>query len=125
MVRLLLDTQVLVWIPLGDRRLTQSARTAIADPENQAFVSAAVAFEFADLHARGRLPLAEQLEVVTKSIDAAIVALPAECWSLAAALPRLHGDPVDRMLIAHALLGDFTLVTADATIRRYPVRTMW
>jgi PIN domain nuclease of toxin-antitoxin system len=36
-----------------------------------------------------------------------------------------HGDPVDRMLIAHALHAGLTLVTADETIRRYPVPTIW
>lgn len=34
-------------------------------------------------------------------------------------------DPVDRMLIAHAIHADLTLVSADETMRRYPVRSLW
>lgn len=37
------------------------------------------------------------------------------------ALPRPHGDPFDRMLIAQALAEGLTLVTEDAAIRRYEV----
>lgn len=36
-----------------------------------------------------------------------------------------HGDPVDRMLIAHAIHADLTLVTADGLMRRYPVKSLW
>jgi len=53
------------------------------------------------------------------------VDLPADIWRLAVTLPDLHRDPVDRMLIAHALHLDATLVTADVTMHRYPVRCLW
>jgi PIN domain nuclease of toxin-antitoxin system len=47
--------------------------------------------------------------------------LPAASWEQIASLPDIHRDPVDRMLIAHALVEGMTLLTADANIRRYPV----
>jgi len=37
----------------------------------------------------------------------------------------LHRNPADRMLICHSRLAGLTLVTADATIRSYPVETLW
>jgi PIN domain nuclease of toxin-antitoxin system len=40
-------------------------------------------------------------------------------------LPDIHRDPVDRMLIAHAIAAGLVLVTADRQIDRYPVRTLW
>jgi PIN domain nuclease of toxin-antitoxin system len=40
-------------------------------------------------------------------------------------LPRLHGDPFDRLLIAQALEEGVPLLTADATIARYSVETVW
>jgi PIN domain nuclease of toxin-antitoxin system len=40
-------------------------------------------------------------------------------------LPDYHRDPFDRLLIAQALEGGLTLVTADAQMARYPVRTLW
>ena len=36
-------------------------------------------------------------------------------------LPDIHRDPIDRMLVAHALEDGMTLVTADANIRLNPV----
>ncbi|WP_368039917.1 PIN domain-containing protein [Sphingomonas bacterium] len=51
--------------------------------------------------------------------------LPLDIWRLLATMPMLHRDPVDRMLIAHAIHDNLTLVTADAMIRRYPVRSLW
>ena len=35
-------------------------------------------------------------------------------------LPRLHGDPFDRLLIAQAISEDLTLLTADRQVARYP-----
>ncbi len=37
-----------------------------------------------------------------------------------AALPPLHRDPFDRMLVAQALVEGVTLVTADPALRGYP-----
>jgi PIN domain nuclease of toxin-antitoxin system len=44
---------------------------------------------------------------------------------LTSGLPRLHGDPFDRMLVAQALEDGLVLVTADAAIQRYPVAWLW
>ncbi|MFA7344774.1 MAG: hypothetical protein WC003_10750 [Terrimicrobiaceae bacterium] len=40
-------------------------------------------------------------------------------------LPDLHADPFDRLLIAQALTSNWPLVTRDAAIKKYPVRTVW
>ena len=37
-----------------------------------------------------------------------------------AALPPLHRDPFDRMLVAQALVEGVTLVTADPALKGYP-----
>ena len=46
-------------------------------------------------------------------------------WLRVAALPDLHRDPFDRMLIAQAIAEGRPLVTRDEQIRAYPVRTIW
>lgn len=124
-MRLLLDTQILVWIPLGDRRISNRAVDAIRFSDNSLHVSAPVAFEFADLQRRGRFPVEESLDSLAELIGFSVIDFPAEAWRVAEALPNIHRDPVDRMMIAHAILGGFTLVTADRTIRSYPVRSLW
>jgi PIN domain nuclease of toxin-antitoxin system len=42
-----------------------------------------------------------------------------------AKLPQLHKDPFDRMLVCQAIEHELTLVSADALIRRYPIKTLW
>lgn len=88
-------------------------------------MSAVAAFEFADLQRRGRLAMTEPISAFASAFGITIVDLPAEAWTVAARLLDIHREPVDRMLVAHALLGDFTLVGADQKIRRYPVKTLW
>ena len=60
---------------------------------------------------------------VVDHLALAVSDVPTDLWELADRLPDLHGDPMDRMLIAHALPADLPLLTADATIQNYPIRT--
>ena len=83
------------------------------------------AYEFADLNRRGRFGVDLPLAILLELLDAQVIDYPAECWRLAAELPPLHRDPVDRMMVAHAIHAGLTLVSADETIRRYPVQTIW
>ena len=122
---ILLDTHVLVWALGAPGRLSPAARRQIVEPGETLFVSAVTAFDYADLHARGRLPAAAHLDRAIDALDITFLDAPAALWRLAEQLPQLHSDPVDRMLLAHALQADLTLVTADATMRRYPVRSLW
>jgi PIN domain nuclease of toxin-antitoxin system len=124
LVRLLLDTQFLVWMVNGDRRLRPDWIKALVSQETSLHVSPVVAFEFADLQQRHRLPIDEALAELIERFDLVIEDFPAECWQLASEMPPIHRDPVDRMLVAHAIKGNFVLATADANIRQYPVRTI-
>jgi PIN domain nuclease of toxin-antitoxin system len=40
-------------------------------------------------------------------------------------MPRHHGDPFDRLLVAQALIEDFTVVGNDAAFDAYGVRRLW
>ncbi len=42
-----------------------------------------------------------------------------------ASLPRHHGDPFDRMLVAQAQVEGLTLVTADRVFQRYGIPILW
>lgn len=122
---LLIDTQSVVWLVTRIDRLSAVARAAVLESDEPVFVSVVTAFEFTDLNRRDRFGADLPLEPVLAQLDATVLGFPAEAWRLAESLPNLHRDPVDRMLIAHALHADLTLITADETMRRYPVRTLW
>lgn len=69
-MRLLLDTQILVWMVNGDTRLRPDRIAAIASEDAALHVSAVVAFEYADLQVRGRIPVDEPIaELIERSIS--------------------------------------------------------
>lgn len=121
---ILLDTHVIVWMASGDPRLNRVDQAALSDPLRPLVVSVVAAYEFVELQRRGRLAITEPLDFLCQQMDFEIEGLPADCWQQAAGLPQIHRDPIDRMLVAHAMSRGFTLATADSNIRKYPVRTI-
>ena len=122
---ILIDTQAFVWVATRSPRLSGAATAAITDGATPLCISAVTAYEFADLNRRGRFGADLPLDSLVARLDAEILEYPASAWRIVDALPDLHRDPVDRMLIAHALHLDATLITADVTMHRYPVRCLW
>lgn len=68
--------------------------------------------------------LAEALEQIIRSPWSLLPVLP-EHLSVLAALPLLHKDPIDRMLIAQAQYENLTIITPDHRIQEYDVKTLW
>ena len=128
-MRLLLDTCTFLWIVGGSKELSSRAREAFADPANEAFLSAASAWEVAVKYRLGKLPLPAPPEEFVPAQRAAhgIETLPVDEESAlhVAKLPDLHRDPFDRMLVAQAIVGGLVLLTPDDDIRKYPARTFW
>jgi PIN domain nuclease of toxin-antitoxin system len=128
-VRLLLDTHVLIWWLAGDPMLSANAKAAIADPGNEALVSAASAWEIATKYRIGKLPRAAALAADMPGVLAGqgFVELPITVrhGQAAGSLPGPHRDPFDRMLIAQAVLVDLVLVSNEAVFDRYGVRRLW
>ena len=122
---LLLDTQVLVWFGLDDPRLSPAFRAALLDPDTNFLVSGVTAFEFEDLRVRNRLGPVDSIGILIAGLNATVLDYPGEAARIVPLLPDHHRDPVDRMLVAHAIHADLTIITADETVRRYPVRTLW
>jgi PIN domain nuclease of toxin-antitoxin system len=124
-VKALLDTHALIWALEGSKKLSKIARRVIESPQNEIIVSAASAWEIAIKQAMGKLVVPDDL---LEAVDAAgFLRRPlgfAEARRLSS-LPHLHGDPFDRMLIAHALEEGAAIVTRDTEISRYPVQTIW
>ena len=123
-MRLLLDSHALIWSLWRSPLLGARARDAITDQGNEVFVSAATVWEIALKRRRGQLEAPENLSVVVER--SGFIALPLSLFHAeqAAALPMHHRDPFDRMLVAQAQAEGLVLVTRDAHIRRYGIRTM-
>ena len=127
---ILLDTHVLVWMASDPDQLSQNAREAIHKFKESLLISAVSAWEIALLYKRGRLLLPVSPEIFMQRAAArhGLHELPvtAGLAVAAVALPDIHNDPFDRILIAAALERKCRIVTKDAVISKYPgVSAVW
>jgi PIN domain nuclease of toxin-antitoxin system len=120
-VKLLLDTHVVLWAWGDPDRISAPARQAILNPANAKVVSAASAWEASVKSAAGRLNLPEDFGDSLRASGFEPLAITVEDGLAAGALPPHHGDPFDRMLVAQAQGGGFTLVTRDEQLTAYDV----
>jgi PIN domain nuclease of toxin-antitoxin system len=127
-MRLLLDTHVFLWYIAGDPRLPSAYKAAILDPANEVFLSTASVWEAVIKHQLGKLPLpsppAEHLP--RQRVAHAIATLPIDEGAMLslAALPPLHRDPFDRLLVAQAIQHGLTILTVDPDVIAYPVAVL-
>jgi len=128
-VRILLDTHVLLWWLSGDETVSIPARAAIADADNETFVSAASTWEIAIKYKQGRLPTAASfignIEGTVERQGFLPMPITISHSDLAGSLSLHHKDPFDRMLIAQALAGSLTLVSNERLFDRYGVTRLW
>ena len=124
-----MDTHALIWWLAADDALSSTARNAIADRENDVFVSAASAWEIATKHRIGKLPeatlLAADVGSFVKAAGFDELPISIRDGQLAGSLPGIHRDPFDRILVAQAILADMTLVSNDVILSAYGVARLW
>jgi PIN domain nuclease of toxin-antitoxin system len=127
-MRLLLDTHALIWWDKSPQLLPPNVLAAMRQASCEIFFSAASVWEAQIKIALGKLDLRIPLPLLVEGqINNGLSLLPIQLphiWALAD-LPRLHGDPFDRLLIAQARHESLTLVSADAVMRGYPVEVLW
>ncbi|MGO8798042.1 MAG: type II toxin-antitoxin system VapC family toxin [Roseiarcus sp.] len=128
-MRLLLDTNALLWWLAGDEALSAVAKSAIADEGAGIFVSAASAWEIATKHRIGKLSgvAAIVADLEGAIVDHGFVGLPISIrhGQIAGALPGPHRDPFDRMLIAQAMSENLVLVSNEQSFDAYGVARLW
>ena len=126
-MKLLLDTQLLLWAAGQPERLSSRARKQLNDPENELLFSAASLWEITIKTTLGRDDFRVEPRILRRGLlDNGYVELPitSEHAVSVDTLPPLHKDPFDRLLVAQALVEGITLLTADAHLAQYrgPVR---
>ncbi len=125
-MRLLLDTNVVLWLLLSDRpRIPDRVTDLLQDARTSVLVSAASVWEIAIKRSLGKLKIEDRWPDTLTRLRFTPSPVTAEHAAAVERLPWLHRDPFDRLLIAQAALEKATLVTADARIRAYDVPTLW
>lgn len=122
----LLDTSTLLWALGEPERLSSRARRLVDAGEN--VVSVASYWEVVIKTQKGLLTIADLStwwRRATILTAARILPIRPSHITALAALPTIHKDPFDRILIAQAVAEGLGLVTNDGTIGDYPVQTLW
>ena len=120
-MKLLLDTNALIWWLEGSRRLSRPAVDAIDDVANEVYVSAASAWEIGTNAALGKLRFTGNLASRLEKYDVSPLAITVEHGWVAGTLPWIHRDPFDRILVAQAQVEELVLVSANPVFAQYGV----
>lgn len=124
-MRVLLDSHSLLWAGTAPHKLGPAALNAIVDPNVDVYWSVVTFWELTIKEMNGKLPLSRGLELLAADVDAELIEIGAAHVRCLRALPLLHRDPFDRMLVAQAVIENMALVTCDRDIVRCPVPTVW
>ncbi|HSV18503.1 MAG TPA: type II toxin-antitoxin system VapC family toxin [Casimicrobiaceae bacterium] len=118
-MNLLLDTHIFLWFLADSRRLSAGARGQIQRADT-VFVSAASVWEAALKTALGKLDVSAD-DLVAGIVGSGFSELPVRARHAirVSALPALHRDPFDRLLVAQAIDEQLRLLTADAMLAPY------
>jgi PIN domain nuclease of toxin-antitoxin system len=122
-MKLLLDTHLLLWAAQGVEHLPLDARKLMGEPENELLFSVASLWEIVIKCGLGREDFKVDSRILRRCLlDNGYRELPilSEHVVAIAALPPIHKDPFDRMLVAQAIVEGITLLTADVQLAKYP-----
>ena len=125
----LLDTHAFIWWDGDQSKLSAEALAACQSTENSLHLSLASVWELQIKMQLGklalRLPLADVLRDQQQQNGLVLEPVTLEDILALSALPALHRDPFDRLIIVQANQGGFHLITHDPELARYPVAVLW
>jgi PIN domain nuclease of toxin-antitoxin system len=127
-VRVLLDTQVWLWMLAAPDRLSKSSRALVVSTDTELLLSAASAWEIAIKYAIGKLTLPEAPSDLIPRLMTRTGITPLAVHHRhalhVATLPPRHRDPFDRLLIAQAQIEKLPILTADRSFTLYDIETL-
>jgi PIN domain nuclease of toxin-antitoxin system len=128
MTRVLLDTHVALWLAAAPERVPAALLAIASDASTDLLFSAASAWEISIKSANGKLALPRAADdfVTELTRELALQELPISIdhAARAGALPPIHRDPFDRMLVAQAQALGVAIMTVDPKIAAYDVSVL-
>lgn len=122
-MKLLLDTNLLLWAAGQPEQLPAAARVLLDDPLNELLFSSASLWEVTIKRGLGRPDFRVDPRLLRRGLlDNGYIELPITSEHAVAVdtLPALHKDPFDRILVAQSIVEGIALVTADPVVAEYP-----
>jgi len=122
-LKLLLDTQLLIWAAEDYDLVPTAAQGLMADVENELIFSTVSIWEVAIKRGLGRKSFRTRPQLLYRGlIDNGYteLAFKSEHAFALESLPPIHKDPFDRALVAQAVAEGITFLTTDRLLGEYP-----
>jgi PIN domain nuclease of toxin-antitoxin system len=128
-VRVLLDTQALIYAIDEPARLGPQAVALLRIKSTDVLISAATVWELAIKCGLGKLKLTQPyrpwIDKAILDLGAQLLPINVEYSAAQLFLPLHHRDPFDRILAAQAIVEGVAIVSGDAVFDRYGVSRAW
>ena len=128
-MRFLIDSHTLIWYVDQDQFLSLASHAAISEPTNEVLLSAGSIWEIGIKIGLGKLVLTQPFSVwmnqAITHLHATVLPLTVEYVEVQSNLPKHHGDPFDRLLVAQAIVEQISIISADATLDAYGITRIW
>lgn len=127
-MKVLLDTHILIWLILEDKKLSSNAKEIILNPQNEIFYSSVSIWEAQIKHIKHPLEFTLTGELLNslslKSNLKCLDLIPEHSFLLGGLsysdkAPRIHKDPFDRILICQAKAENMLFLTHDELLPYY------
>lgn len=128
-VRFLLDTCAFLWMAQQPSMISANATAAINDPTNELYLSDISIWEITLKHSMGKLllPAKPQAWIPGKLAFHQITSLALNHGAIyrSGELPRVHLDPFDRLLAAHAIEEGLIVLSPDKPLSLLGASRVW
>ncbi|WP_373496843.1 type II toxin-antitoxin system VapC family toxin [Aquiflexum sp.] len=121
-MKYLIDTHILLWYIVGDKRINSETQSKIENKGNQIFLSNASIWEIAIKLSIGKLKLNGSLDDLKKFLDGKgfkLIEYDFDDLEILLKLPFHHQDPFDRLIIAQAKSKSLEIITNDTQVLKY------
>jgi len=128
-VKLLVDAHTVIWAVDDPSKLSPQAIMSLQDPGNDLLLSAGTIWEIAIKVGLVKLslsmPYREWMNQAITDLGMTVLPITVEYADVQGNLPRHHGDPFDRLLVAQAQVESMALVSADIGFDPYGINRLW
>ena len=128
-MKLLIDTHTLIWAVDNPAKLGRTAAAELRNPGNALLLGAGSLWEISIKVGQKKLdlslPFRQWMSQAITDLGLTILPITVESADVQAGLPRHHGDPFDRLLVAQALVDQVPIVSGDKQLDAYGVTRIW
>ena len=128
-MRVLVDTHTFIWDLLGDPRSSRKAKQILSSDTDELVFSLVSLWEIAIKIKTGKLnTIGSSVTYIREEMNAygmELLPIRYEHILQLESLPRNHGDPFDRLLVAQAIAESLPILSGDKKLELYEAKLIW